>query len=327
MSHLCTAVTGLLILTAFPTLSLAHPSLSPRDNSTMASPELAQLIPPDSWDSHMHIVDVENYELDPSATYRPTSHSLEQALDFEASVGLQNIVLVQPSIYGLNNSCLLDGLRDLGSERGRGVVAIDPEAYDADELRKWHELGVRGVRLNLQSVGAELNATELEKQLTQYADAVRSLGWVVQVYVPMKMIELLEPIIPKLNVKFCIDHLGQPPLKDNQGVDMYDLPGFPSLARLLKDGLTYVKLSAPYRIAAQADYSDLDPLAKEVIRIAGKSHVVFATDWPHARFEGLDIGPWMEKVVSWCGDDEQLKERLFRGNAEDLWDVKRLPRA
>ncbi|KAL6919613.1 hypothetical protein ACHAPO_004039 [Fusarium lateritium] len=293
----------------------------------MASSELAQLIPPDSWDSHMHIVDVENYALDPSATYRPTSHSLEQALDFEASVGLRNIVLVQPSIYGLNNSCLLDGLRTLGSERGRGVVAIDPKAFDADELRKWHELGVRGVRLNLQSVGAEMDADELEQQLTLYADAVRPLGWVVQVYVPMKMIEILESIIPKLNVKFCIDHLGQPPLKDQQGVDMYDLPGFPSLARLLKGGLTYVKLSAPYRIAALSDYSDLDPLAKEVIRIAGNTHVVFATDWPHTRFEGLDIRPWMKKVVGWCGEDEHLKKRLFRGNAEDLWDVKRSPRA
>ncbi|KAM0344438.1 hypothetical protein ACHAPU_007622 [Fusarium lateritium] len=290
----------------------------------MASSQLTKQIPPDSWDSHMHIVDVENYALDPSATYRPTSHSLKQALAFESSVGLRNIVLVQPSIYGLDNSCLLDGLRTLGPERGRGVVAIDPEAFDANELRAWHELGVRGVRLNLQSVGLALEAAQLERQLMLYADAVRPLGWVVQVYVPMDMIALLESIIPKLNVKFCIDHLGQPPLKDYQGAEIYDIPGFSSLIRLLKDGQTYVKLSAPYRMSALSDYSDVDPIAKEVIRVAGKSQVVFATDWPHTRFEGLDIKPWMEKVLTWCGDDDHLKERLFKGNAEDLWDVKRL---
>ncbi|KAF5665979.1 tim barrel metal-dependent hydrolase [Fusarium heterosporum] len=290
----------------------------------MASSQLTQQIPPDSWDSHMHIVDVENYALDPSATYRPTSHSLEQALAFEYSVGLHNIVLVQPSIYGLDNSCLLDGLRALGSERGRGVVAIDPEAFDANELRAWHELGVRGVRLNLQSVGLALDAAQLERQLMLYADAVRPLGWVVQVYVPMDMITLLESIVPKLNVKFCIDHLGQPPLKDYQGAEIYDIPGFSSLIRLLKDRKTYVKLSAPYRMSALSDYSDVDPIAKEVIHVAGKSQVVFATDWPHTRFEGLDIKPWMEKVLTWCGDDDHLKERLFKGNAEDLWDVKRL---
>ncbi|KAF4447420.1 hypothetical protein F53441_9031 [Fusarium austroafricanum] len=289
----------------------------------MSLSNLTQLIPPHSWDSHMHIIDVENYELDPSAKYTPESHTLDQALTFEASVGLQNIVLVQPSIYGLNNSCLLDGLRALDSERGRGVVTIDPEDFNVDELRSWHELGVRGVRLNLLSNGLEMNAKELERQLTLYADAVRPLGWVVQVYVSMDMVALIEPVVPKLNVKFCIDHLGHPDLKKYQGVAPYDIPGFSSLINLLKNGHTYVKLSAPYRMSKLPDYSDLDPLAKEVIRVAGKSHVVFATDWPHTRFEGLDIKPWMEKVVEWCGDDEHLKERLFRGNAEDLWDVKR----
>ncbi|RYC93097.1 hypothetical protein BFJ63_vAg4232 [Fusarium oxysporum f. sp. narcissi] len=289
----------------------------------MTSPNLAQRIPPDSWDSHMHIVDVENYTLDASAKYRPTSHTLDQALAFETGVGLRNIVLVQPSIYGLDNSCLLDGLRALGTERGRGVVAIDPEVVNEEELRSWHGLGVRGVRLNILSNELAIDAAELERQLMLYADAVRPLGWVVQVYVPMDMVTLLEPIIPKLNVKFCIDHLGQPPLNKYAGADPYDIPGFTSLINLLKNGQTYVKLSAAYRMSTLPDYSDLNPIAKEVIRVAGKTHVVFATDWPHTRFEGLDIKPWMERVLSWCGDDEHLKERLFRGNAEDLWDVQR----
>ncbi|KAF5973287.1 TIM barrel metal-dependent hydrolase [Fusarium coicis] len=289
----------------------------------MASSTLAQRIPPDSWDSHMHIVDVENYTLDASAKYRPISHSLDQALAFETSVGLGNIVLVQPSIYGLDNSCLLDGLRTLGADRGRGVVAIDPEAVNQEELRSWHELGVRGVRLNILSNELAIDAAELERLLMLYANAVRPLGWVVQVYVPMDMVTLLEHIVPKLNIKFCIDHLGQPPLDKYAGTEPHDIPGFSSLINLLKNGQTYVKLSAAYRISKLPDYSDLDPISKEVIRVAGKTHVVFATDWPHTRFEGLDIRPWMERVLSWCGDDDHLKERLFRGNAEDLWDVQR----
>ncbi|KAJ4263624.1 hypothetical protein NW762_006447 [Fusarium torreyae] len=289
----------------------------------MSSSQLTERIPPDAWDSHMHVVDVENYTLDPSAKYRPTSHSLDQALAFETSVGIRNIVLVQPSIYGIDNSCVLDALRVLGPEHGRAVVQIDPEAVNAEALREWHELGVRGVRLNVQSNELELDAQQLENQLMLYADAVRPLGWVVQVYVPMHMVTLLEPIIPKLNIKFCIDHLGHPPLKNYQGTDPYDMPGFASLARLLEGGYTYTKLSAPYRMSQSSDYSDLDPVAKEVIRLAGKSQVVFATDWPHTRYEGLDIKPWMERVLGWCGDDDNLIERLFRGNAEDLWDVKR----
>lgn len=284
---------------------------------------LAERIPPGAWDSHMHVLDVENYALSPAAMYRPNSHSLQEALSFEAQVGIRNIVLVQPSIYGLDNTCLIDTLRDLGPERGRGVVAFDPPAMTPDTLREWHDLGVRAVRLNVQSNELTVDAQELADQLHEYADVVRPFGWAVQVYVPMHMITLLEPIIPSLNIRFCIDHIGYPSLRGHNSTDPYDLPGFASLARLLKNGHTYVKLSAPYRMSLRPDYSDIEPIAKEVIRLGGTTRVVFATDWPHTRYEGLDIKPWMETVLDWCGDDEYLIQRLFTGNAEDLWDVSK----
>ncbi|KAF4461831.1 TIM barrel metal-dependent hydrolase [Fusarium albosuccineum] len=289
------------------------PSIPPRT--------LAERIPPGAWDSHMHVIDVENYALDPAATYRPNSYSLDQALTFEESVGIRNIVLVQPSIYGLDNACLIDTLRALGPERGRGVVAFDPSTVTYETLCEWHALGVRAVRLNIQSNELEVDAQELADSLRQYADVARPLGWVVQVYLPMHLITLLEPIIPTLNVRFCIDHIGFPSLKGQNSTDPYALPGFSSLARLLNDGHTYVKLSAPYRMSLLLDYSDIDPIAREVIRLGGTSRVVFATDWPHTRFEGLDIKPWMERVLDWCGRDDHLIQRLFKGNAEDLWDV------
>ncbi|KAJ4329167.1 hypothetical protein N0V84_000292 [Fusarium piperis] len=282
---------------------------------------LSERIPPGAWDSHMHVLDVENYALSPAAMYRPISHSLEEALSFEAQVGIRNIVLVQPSIYGLDNTCLIDTLRALGPERGRGVVAFDPLAMTPDTLREWHDLGVRAVRLNVQSNELTADAQELADQLHQYADVVRPFGWAVQVYVPMHMITLLEPIVPSLNIRFCIDHIGYPSLRGHDSADPYDLPGFASLARLLKNGHTYVKLSAPYRMSLLPDHSDIEPIAKEVIRLGGNSHVVFATDWPHTRYEGLDIKPWMETVLDWCGDNQHLIQRLFTGNAEDLWDV------
>ncbi|KAM5355279.1 hypothetical protein ACJ41O_001925 [Fusarium nematophilum] len=299
------------------------PSPSPSSSPPPPQSSLADRIPLGAWDSHMHVLDVENYALSPAAKYRPNSHSLDQALAFEAGVGIRNIVLVQPSIYGLDNTCLIDTLRALGPDRGRGVVAFDPAAMTPDTLREWHALGVRAVRLNVQSHELAVDADYLAEQLRRYADAVRPLGWAVQVYVPMHMITLLEPIVPTLNIRFCIDHIGYPSLKGHQSSDPYDLPGFSSLARLLKDGHTYVKLSAPYRMSLLPDHSDLEPIAREVIRLGGTSRVVFATDWPHTRYEGLDIRPWMETVLDWCGQNEHLIERLFRGNAEDLWDVPR----
>lgn len=139
----------------------------------------------------------------------------------------------------------------------------------------------------------------------------------------------LEKIIPDLGVRVCLDHFGQPTLPDlapnelyTTTMDPYTLPGFSSLSYLLRKERVYVKLSAPYRISRQESLQDLEPLAKELLWVAGKERVVFATDWPHTRFEGLDIKPFMEKVLEWCGNDDELAERLFRGNAEDLWVVK-----
>lgn len=84
-----------------------------------------------------------------------------------------------------------------------------------------------------------------------------------------------------------------------------------------------MKLSAPYRISkSQDDWEELRPIAQEILKVAGESRVVFATDWPHTRFEGLDIRPWMELLLELCGENEYLKERLFRENAQDLWGVK-----
>ncbi|KAH7313452.1 amidohydrolase [Stachybotrys elegans] len=282
---------------------------------------LTHRIPPGSWDSHMHVLDPDRYPLAPGAAYRPSRHTLRDALTFETSVGIRNIVLVQPSIYGHDNSCLLDALYALGPRRGRGVVSFDPATTPTSRLCEWHTLGVRGVRLNIQSHGVAVNTAHIEDMLEKYAAAVRPLGWVVQVYMPMSMMDMLEDIVPRLGVRLCIDHLGHPCLEDTSPQDPYQVPGFASLARLLQQGRTFVKLSAPYRMSRMQNHIDLEPMAREIIRLKGKSRVVFATDWPHTRFEGLDIRPWMDRVLDWCGDDKELVKRLFKENAEDLWDT------
>lgn len=280
-------------------------------------------IPPGAWDSHMHVIDPALYPLANDAIYTPKPHTLDHAIAFESSMRISNIVLVQPSIYGNNNSCLLDALRKLGPERARGVVTFDVASTSPSQLHKWHEMGVRGVRVNLQSVGKSLTDSELESLLQQYADAIRPFNWVLQLYVPLHAMVTVESIAPQLQARLCIDHFGHPMLSEQtvyaQTRDPYTLPGFQSLVNLLEDGNTFVKLSAPYRISNMNDFSDLEPVATEILKVAGKTRIVFATDWPHTRFEEVDIKSWVEMVFDWCRKDPFLVERLFKGNAEDLW--------
>jgi predicted TIM-barrel fold metal-dependent hydrolase len=277
----------------------------------------------------MHVVgDLETYPLHASAQYIPHPHLLPQALtSIYAAVAIPNIVFVQPSIYGNDNSCLLDALRELGPLRGRGVVTFDPETITSETLQEWHELGVRGVRLNFKSVGKAVDGAELRAELQKYADIIRPFGWALQLWIGLEDVHILEPIVPELGVKVCLDHFGGPSIPSSfttlKHMDPYILPGFQSLINLLHGGHTYVKLSAPYRLTNDAvGQRDIEPLAKEILRVAGKKYVVFATDWPHTRFDGVNITPFAEKCLEWCDGDEELKERFFRGNAEDLWDVK-----
>lgn len=227
----------------------------------------------------MHIVDASKYPLSPSAIYKPSKHTIAQAVAFETSVGASNVVIVQPSIYGYDNSCLLDSLRTLGPSIARGVVAFDPDTTTIATLRQWHELGVRGVRVNLQSTSKSMSHDEMGSVLRTYADIVRPLGWVIQVYIPMVMTEALEQIVPDLGVRVCIDHMGSPGIPSNTSdLDPYSLDGFASLVRLLQAGNTWVKLSAAYRFSKNV--GDVELIAKELLRVA-PSRILFATDWPH----------------------------------------------
>ena len=61
-------------------------------------------------------------------------------------------MIVQPSVYGTDNSCTLDGMRRLGADRARGVAVIGEATSDA-ELDAMHRAGIRGVRVNLETAG------------------------------------------------------------------------------------------------------------------------------------------------------------------------------
>ncbi|EXJ66844.1 uncharacterized protein A1O5_10039 [Cladophialophora psammophila CBS 110553] len=272
----------------------------------------------------MHVVDPTRFPLTANAQYKPHPHTLADAKAFYSKYGIENMVLVQPSIYGDDNSCMLEALDELTPQHGRAVVGLNPETIDTETLEKWHAIGVRGARLNLVSVSREVNEDELRAELQSYAKALRPFNWVLQLYVPLKLALPLVHIVPDLGVKVCIDHFGSPvlPQQFDPSVTIYpyDMKGFASLVNLLQDGRTWVKLSAPYRLSKDPEMRDLDPVGRELV-IKGADRVVYATDWPHTRFENIDSEPFIEKCYEWCNDDPALVEKLFRTNAEKLWDV------
>ena len=271
----------------------------------------------------MHIVEPDKFPLHADAKYKPHPHTLADAKTFFDKFGIQNMVIVQPSIYGNDNSCTLQALKELTPKHGRAVVQFDPKTVTDRELQQWHDLGTRGVRVNLVSVGREMSPPELRQELGEYAKRIRPFDWVLQLYIPLKMCKALQDVVPDLGVKVCIDHFGSPSLPDpydpSKAIKPYELLGFESLVRLLQKQ-TWVKMSGQYRISKDPEYRDLDALGRELIKEA-PNRAVYATDWPHTRFEGIDSVPFVEKCYEWCGEGTGVIEKLFRTNAEELWDV------
>lgn len=268
----------------------------------------------------MHVTSPD-YDLAPNAAYKPSLHSLDHAMKFENTISVPNIVLVQPSIYGDDNSCLLDALKEIGPQHGRGVVGIDPDTINAETLRQWHELGVRGARLNLKSTNVQFTEASLRTMLESYAQAIKPFGWVLEIFIAMEAIQMLEPIVPELGVKVCIAHFGTPALSSSgKSFDPYHLPGFQSLVNLLRAGDTWVKLSAAYRFDNDPKMRGTEIIAKEFLRNGGE-RAVFASDWPHTRFEGLDVKPFVERCLEWT-ESTGLTEKVFTLNPEELWDAK-----
>ncbi|KAK3052378.1 hypothetical protein LTR09_006588 [Extremus antarcticus] len=269
---------------------------------------LAARIPKGTWDTHMHCVDLEKFPAPKKdSPYKPSSHTIQEARDFLSKLGIEKMVIVQPSFYGNDYDCTLDGLQQIGSKNGRGVVQFDVDTTSEDQLRKWHDQGVRGVRLNYKSVGTKLESTSLAAQLHKYAKAIRPFNWVMDLYIAMEDIPLLEPIVPELgDVKICIAHFGHPSdasISTAQSSEV--MPGFASLIKLLKHDNFWVKVSGAYRLHRDPQH----PLVKSI-------------DWPHTRFEDLDVTQYLQELFNWCEAENVPIEQICVKNPEELFDAK-----
>jgi len=221
-----------------------------------------------AWDCHVHVFDAGAPVL--PGHYRPTTRSLAEIESRAAAEGVTRLVLVQPSVYGTDNSLLLHALRARAG-RHRGVAVVAPDVSDA-QLDELHAAGVRGVRLNQVSpVGARWHPAEMLRGL---APRLRERDWHVQWYLHRAQLADVVPLQDQTGLTFVFDHLA--------GIDAAtepDDPAWTALAALAGRG-AWVKLSGWYRLKACVPY---DAIHGPVQRVAGMfgSNIVWGSDWPH----------------------------------------------
>lgn len=222
------------------------------------------------WDCHVHVIgDRDIWPLAASRTYDPPfapAEALQAHLD---AIGGASAVVVQPSVYGFDNGCLLDALTGSG-DRWRGVVVPAPGTSQA-ELEEMHAVGVRGVRCNHLNTGGLSLA-----DCSPWWPWMEKRGWHVQVQVDASTSDM-PALLDQIPVPIVVDHMGFP----SGGLDA---DGLGPLIDAVHDGRAFVKLSAPYRISRQpVPHGDALALAAKFLA-ANASFCLWASDWPHTDF-------------------------------------------
>ena len=232
-------------------------------------------VPPGACDCHVHVFGIAaEFPFVDSRGYTPPPAGADELLKLQATLGLSRVVIVQPSVYGTDNSCTLDGMRRLGPDRARGVAVIDDKTTAA-QLKEMHAAGIRGVRVNLETGGVSDPAIS-RRNLDAAIARVASLGWHVQVYTRLSVVEAVHDDVLKSAVPVVFDHFG-----GAQAAGGVNQPGFAALLDLVRAGKAYVKVSGHYRSSTKAPaFDDVAPLARALIA-ANPDRIVWGTDWPH----------------------------------------------
>jgi predicted TIM-barrel fold metal-dependent hydrolase len=260
-------------------------------------------LPVGSCDTHFHVF-AEGAPLAAPRSYTPQMAGLEGWLALSESFGIATGVLVQPSVYGLDNSVLLDALARQPT-RLRGIVVISPETSDA-ELRRMDGLGVRGIRINLRNKsGVGFDA------LNELAPRIRALGWHVQFQVGPVAIGQVAELTERHAITGVIDHLAFMPL---------DPPGaaLEALDRALDTGRVYTKISAPYRLRDSTGHNGYRQ-AVSTLCAHHPGRLLWASDWPHT--EMFDAVPEDDDLIalSLSVVPQSDQAALFADNAKALY--------
>jgi predicted TIM-barrel fold metal-dependent hydrolase len=271
-------------------------------------------VPAGACDCHVHIIgNAANYPMAADRVYTPPPASTEMLAEMHGALGIERVVIVQPSFYGTDNACTLDALRRIGG-KGRAVAVIEKSLPRA-ALDAMNAAGVRGVRANLETGGTG----DPSAAKTIVADAVEQigpLGWHLQIYTRPSVVMALKEVFQSLPMPVVFDHFAG--LKAALGPSQ---PGYDVVLDLVTSGRAYVKISGAYRVSDKGpDFADALPMAQALVA-ANPDRILWGSDWPHTGTVkrppteitppvAIDDGLLLDQLVKWVPDPATRRKIL-----------------
>ncbi|KAF2193955.1 hypothetical protein K469DRAFT_727425 [Zopfia rhizophila CBS 207.26] len=263
------------------------------------------LFPNGGWDVHHHIFEPSRFAYAPDRHLTPPPATIRHFLDFKSRLGITHSVITHGLSYGDDCTSLKSFVTELGHKFTQGIGVIDPATVTAAELEEMHESGIRGIRINLYKYGA-MHDVHLQKiVLREHARVLQAHcpGWTIAfTHVHPEFWKELKPVIEQ-DIAPASDVTSQ--------------PGFRDIIGLVRAGILWVKISAPYRVSEMMPiYEDPRPIVRALVD-ANPRQVVWGSDWPHTPrmkvrdneealketpFLEVDDLEWLRSLRSWLSD-------------------------
>jgi 2-pyrone-4,6-dicarboxylate lactonase len=271
--------------------------------------------PPLSCDSHFHAFGpAERYPYGTDLRYKPPYAPFAEYREFSRRLGFERWVLVQPSAYGRDNTCMLDAMRE---EPGcRGIVDVHEDIPDA-ELERLNAAGVCGVRINVKPIKPPdpgFSATMLPR-IERLDARCAELGWSLDFLTPGWLTEELMGVFGRLKSNFMLAHMGMFLAKDGVGQR-----GFQQLLDLLRhgEGRCWVKLTGLYRMSTAPGFADAGPLMQALVE-AAPDRMIWGSDHPHLSFADKVGTVELFNLFGRWVPDEQTRRKILVDNPERLF--------
>jgi predicted TIM-barrel fold metal-dependent hydrolase len=262
-------------------------------------------LPRGSVDTHVHVFE-KRYPLSPGRGYNPPESTLADLRHLHATLGIDRVVFTQPSVYGTDNSAILDGVSALNKEtpnRARCVVALDM-GFAEKQVHDLDAAGARGIRLNLDNKGG------MPIELGQIPELAARMprGWHLEFLFPGKDILELMAVFKALTVPMSIAHFAYQPAATGVAA-----PGFKALVDLMKTGNCWMKISGANRVSRGdlPPYDDVKPMAHALIE-AAPERIMWGTDWPHPNkyVANPNDGDLVDAFGDWV-TDEAMRRKIM----------------
>lgn len=263
--------------------------------------------PPGACDTHMHFYQG-RFPSAPTALFTPPDAWVDDYQALQHRLGLDRVVVVQPSAYGLDNTAQLEAMAALGG-KARGVMVVDANTTEA-ELDRLTGLGVCGARFFMLAGGAV--PWDI---LEDVAARVHAFGWHIQLQLNGRDLPQWAALLKRLPCDLVVDHVGRymPPVATEH-------ESFQTLLSLLNTGRCWVKLSAPYEssVSGAPDFADVRPLARALVK-AAPERMLWASNWPHPGWgDKQDDTALLDLLLDWV-DDDATRRRILVDNPARLY--------